>query len=193
MVEMGHVPIGLAPSSPIKSLKHQIAKSPGRQMHNATAVLLSGGLDSAVLLAEESAAGDVQPVYISVGLAWERAERAAIDHLLSNGGFPRALPPLVSLTVDMRDVYATSHWAASGTTRSSKRESPIPRSMRTSGMSRHKQPAALAVALFLAAASAAAQDGIDLDDLLDKVGEKIEQYFARAQRVVFLETTRIQY
>src|SRR5437867_5316020 len=114
MVEMGQVPTGLAPQSPIKSLNHQIAKSPGHQMHKATAVLLSGGLDSAVLLAEESAAGDVQPVYISVGLAWERAERAAIDHLLSNGGLHRALPPLVSLTVDMRDVYATSHWAVTG-------------------------------------------------------------------------------
>jgi hypothetical protein len=61
-------------------------------------------------------------------------------------------------------------------------------------MSRHKkQPAAVAVALSLATAGAAAQDGIDLDDLLDKVGEKIEQYFARAQRVVFTETTTIQY
>jgi 7-cyano-7-deazaguanine synthase len=83
-------------------------------MHNATAVLLSGGLDSAVLLAEESAAGEVQPVYVSVGLAWEQAERAAIDRLLSSGGFARALPPLVSLTVDMRDVYAASHWAVQG-------------------------------------------------------------------------------
>ena len=40
-----------------------------------TAILLSGGLDSAVLLAEEAARGDVQPVYVSVGLAWEDAER----------------------------------------------------------------------------------------------------------------------
>jgi hypothetical protein len=65
--------------------------------------------------------------------------------------------------------------------------------MQTSDTSRHKQPAALAVALILAAGAASGQDGIDLDDLLDKVGEKIEQYFARAQRVVFLETTTIQY
>ena len=37
-----------------------------------TAVLLSGGLDSAVLLAEEAARGAiVQPIYVSVGLAWE--------------------------------------------------------------------------------------------------------------------------
>src|SRR5438874_58923 len=34
-----------------------------------SAVLLSGGLDSAVLLAEEAAAEEVQPIYVSVGLA----------------------------------------------------------------------------------------------------------------------------
>ena len=43
-----------------------------------TAVLLSGGLDSAVLLAEEAARGDVQPIYVSVGLAWVASERAVI-------------------------------------------------------------------------------------------------------------------
>ena len=42
-----------------------------------TAVLLSGGLDSAVLVAEEAARSEVQPIYVSVGLAWERAEREA--------------------------------------------------------------------------------------------------------------------
>ena len=65
--------------------------------------------------------------------------------------------------------------------------------MQTSDTFRHKRTA-IAVALTLAAlARAAAHDGIDLDGLLDRVGEKIEQYFARAQRVVFLETTTIQY
>ena len=79
-----------------------------------SAVLLSGGLDSAVLLAEESARGEVQPVYVSVGLAWEPFERAMIDQLLSSGGVPRPVPPLASLTLDMRDVYAASHWAIQG-------------------------------------------------------------------------------
>ena len=46
-----------------------------------TAVLLSGGLDSAVLVAEEAAAGEVQPIYVSVGLAWEAAERAIVVEL----------------------------------------------------------------------------------------------------------------
>ena len=78
-----------------------------------TAVLLSGGLDSAVLLADEAATGDVQPVYVSVGLAWEDAERTMIARLLeSDACRRRTVRPLVSLAVDMRDVYAATHWAA---------------------------------------------------------------------------------
>jgi 7-cyano-7-deazaguanine synthase len=79
-----------------------------------TAVLVSGGLDSAVLLAEEAATGEVQPIYISTGLAWEPAECAMVDRLLASAPFRSRLPPLVSLAVDMRDVYAASHWAIEG-------------------------------------------------------------------------------
>lgn len=79
-----------------------------------SAVLLSGGLDSVVLLGEEAVAGMVQPLYVSVGLAWEGAERRAIDALLA--AWPRHLSvgPLRTLTVDMRDVYAPTHWAMTG-------------------------------------------------------------------------------
>ena len=79
-----------------------------------TAVLLSGGLDSAVLLAEEASRGEVQPIYVSAGLAWEPAERAMIARLLANGGVRRRVRPLVSLSVDMRDVYAATHWSIQG-------------------------------------------------------------------------------
>jgi 7-cyano-7-deazaguanine synthase len=79
-----------------------------------TGVLLSGGLDSAVLLAEEAAKSAVQPIYVSVGLAWEQGERAIVDRLLASALFRARLPPLVSLVVDMRDVYAASHWAVEG-------------------------------------------------------------------------------
>ena len=81
----------------------------------ATAVLLSGGLDSAVLLAEEAARGDVQPVYVAAGLAWESAERATLEDLLVSHPFVGRLRPLVALSVDMRDVYAATHWAVQGT------------------------------------------------------------------------------
>ena len=79
-----------------------------------TAVLLSGGLDSAVLLADEAARGEVQPIYISAGLAWERSEQAAARALAGSGRQSPRIRPLVSLTVDMRDVYAPTHWAVSG-------------------------------------------------------------------------------
>jgi len=84
---------------------------------SGTAVLLSGGLDSAVLLADEAAArgaAAVQPVYVSVGLAWESAERAIVTRLLQSRAVAH-VRPLASLSVDMRDVYAATHWAVTGT------------------------------------------------------------------------------
>ena len=81
----------------------------------STAVLFSAGLDSAVLLAQSAAAGEApRPVYVSTGLAWEGAEQAAarivIDALANTG----AIPPIVILTADMRDVYPRAHWAVRG-------------------------------------------------------------------------------
>jgi 7-cyano-7-deazaguanine synthase len=78
------------------------------------AVLLSGGLDSAVLVAQEAARGEVQPIYVTVGLAWEEAERQAIEHLLASRAFGMHVAPLASLRLDMTDVYAASHWAVQG-------------------------------------------------------------------------------
>ena len=79
-----------------------------------SAVLLSGGLDSAVLLVDEASRGDVQPIYVSVGLAWERAERRIVDALLASPVVAGRVQPLKSLAVDMRDVYAATHWAVEG-------------------------------------------------------------------------------
>jgi 7-cyano-7-deazaguanine synthase len=83
----------------------------------ATAVLLSGGLDSAVLVADEAAAAEVQPIYVSVGLAWEAAEKAIVARFLASAPLQARgsrVRPLVSLSVDMRDVYAATHWAMAG-------------------------------------------------------------------------------
>jgi 7-cyano-7-deazaguanine synthase len=81
----------------------------------ATAVLLSGGLDSAVLLAEEAGRGDVQPIYIGAGLAWESAERSIVDALLRSDAMRGRTRDIVALTVDMRDIYEATHWAITGT------------------------------------------------------------------------------
>src|SRR5258706_5072251 len=78
-----------------------------------SAVLLSGGLDSAVLVYEEAARAEVQPVYVSVGLAWERAERDMVDRFLS-AITGVAVRPLATLSIDMRDVYPSTHSAIVG-------------------------------------------------------------------------------
>jgi 7-cyano-7-deazaguanine synthase len=79
------------------------------------AVLLSGGLDSAVLLVSAAASAPVAPIYVSVGFAWEAEERRMIDRLLAAPALGRyAIAPLASLSFDMRDVYPASHWAVRG-------------------------------------------------------------------------------
>ena len=68
-------------------------------------------------LAEEAATGEVQPIYVSVGLAWEHAEQAMVARFLGSGPLRargNRIRRLVSLSVDMRDVYAATHWAMRG-------------------------------------------------------------------------------
>jgi 7-cyano-7-deazaguanine synthase len=77
-------------------------------------VLLSGGLDSAVLLMDEAAAGEVQPLYVRVGLAWEHAEREASARFIEAAALGSRVRPLAVLSVDMTDVYPRSHWAVQG-------------------------------------------------------------------------------
>jgi 7-cyano-7-deazaguanine synthase len=78
-------------------------------------VLLSGGLDSAVLLAAEAAHACVHPVYVSVGLAWESSERAIVEKLLAAPIFDGNVRPLSVVEFNMRDVYSPQHWAITGT------------------------------------------------------------------------------
>jgi len=81
----------------------------------ASAVLLSGGLDSAVLAAAEIDAGrDIWPMHVRAGLAWETAEAGAIERLLAAPPFKRRAHPIRSLALDMRDVYPARHWAVEG-------------------------------------------------------------------------------
>jgi 7-cyano-7-deazaguanine synthase len=78
------------------------------------AVLFSGGLDSAVLVASEARERTVHPLYVSSGLAWEATEREAAARLLSTAPFDGRVRPLVPLDLTVRDVYAPSHWAIRG-------------------------------------------------------------------------------
>ncbi len=79
-----------------------------------TIVLISGGLDSAVLLAHEARDGLAHPAYVSVGLAWEAGERRMLERLLSTAPFASGVAPLARLEFSMRDIYAPTHWAITG-------------------------------------------------------------------------------
>jgi 7-cyano-7-deazaguanine synthase len=79
-----------------------------------TAVLLSAGLDSAVLAASEARRDRVQPIYVSTGLAWESSELAALDRLLAEAPLTGALAPLARLKFTVTDLYPATHWALRG-------------------------------------------------------------------------------
>ncbi len=80
---------------------------------NRVAVLCSGGLDSAVMLAVLARAGGaVYPIYIRCGLAWEEEERSALDRFLREVGNP-AIRRVVVLDFPMNDVYGQA-WYSSG-------------------------------------------------------------------------------
>jgi 7-cyano-7-deazaguanine synthase len=87
---------------------------------NYSAVLCSGGLDSAVLLAQVAAdaragrRGPALALYVSVGFAWERDERQMLNRLIAAPPY-EGLPDPVELSFDMRDVFPASHWAVRGT------------------------------------------------------------------------------
>jgi 7-cyano-7-deazaguanine synthase len=78
-----------------------------------TALLVSGGLDSCILLAHLLETGrSVQPIYIRTGVAWESAELTAVLDFASAIRSPR-LSELVSLELPLDDLYA-SHWSIHG-------------------------------------------------------------------------------
>ena len=81
----------------------------------STGVLLSAGLDSAVLAAAEARTSEVHPIYVSAGLAWEPSELAALDRLLAVAPLARHIARLARLAFTVADLYPASHWAIRGT------------------------------------------------------------------------------
>ena len=80
---------------------------------NALAVLISGGLDSAILLGDALLKHDaIFPIYIRCGLYWEDAEVTHLQRYLAALACP-ALRPLVILEQPVRDLYG-AHWSITG-------------------------------------------------------------------------------
>ncbi len=78
------------------------------------AVLVSGGLDSAILLAESARrSGSVHPLYVRSGLHWEPAELAHLQRFLDALASPN-LRPLQLLEQPVGDLYPQNHWALTG-------------------------------------------------------------------------------
>ena len=76
-------------------------------------MLVSGGLDSSVLLAESLAVYPlVHPIYVRTGSHWEDAERRYLARFLS-AVRTAALAPLVVLDQPVGDLYGR-HWSTSG-------------------------------------------------------------------------------
>lgn len=77
------------------------------------AVLISGGLDSAILLGETLAQGGaVHPLYVRCGLAWEEAELQYLRQFLRAISRP-GLRALAILECPVTDLYG-AHWSVRG-------------------------------------------------------------------------------
>ena len=81
---------------------------------DAIAVLVSGGLDSAVLVADLGMRGHVvHPIYVRFGLAWEGVEEAYLRRFLASLSSDLSVRSLVVLDDPVTDLYG-SHWSVSG-------------------------------------------------------------------------------
>src|SRR5947208_609273 len=76
------------------------------------AVLISGGLDSAILLGDALRRQAVVPIYVRFGLSWEAVELQYLRRFLDALAGP-ALKPLVTLEQPVADVYGP-HWSITG-------------------------------------------------------------------------------
>ncbi len=82
-------------------------------MPEMLAVLISGGLDSAILLGDALRRGAVaQPIFMRCGLSWEGVELEYLRRFLAALARPE-LRPLVILDQPVADVYG-NHWSVTG-------------------------------------------------------------------------------
>jgi 7-cyano-7-deazaguanine synthase len=80
----------------------------------ALVVLASGGVDSAILVADQATPERVvHPVYVRFGLAWEEIEEEHLRRFLGALPSKHCVQPLAVLELPVADVYGP-HWSVSG-------------------------------------------------------------------------------
>ncbi len=80
---------------------------------DSLAVLVSGGLDSAILLGESlRSASAVYPLYVRCGLTWEDVEQSYLERFLNAIHSP-TLRPLHVFHMPVSDLYS-DHWSQTG-------------------------------------------------------------------------------
>jgi 7-cyano-7-deazaguanine synthase len=77
------------------------------------AVLASGGLDSAILVAELARSALIHPLYVNAGLVWEREEHEALNRFVRALSSPN-VQPVVELTAQVEPLIGASHWSVAG-------------------------------------------------------------------------------
>jgi len=83
------------------------------QASKTTGLLISGGLDSAILLGHLLEQGTrVQPIYVATGCVWQEAEQRALKRLLESLDND-AIDPVVELEIPLADLYG-QHWSMTG-------------------------------------------------------------------------------
>ena len=76
------------------------------------AALTSGGLDSAIMLADLAEHSLVFPIYVEAGLAWEENEKESLERFLAALKQP-SIQPVTYLPAPVGPLYG-SHWSVTG-------------------------------------------------------------------------------
>src|SRR5439155_25094861 len=93
--------------------RRRVVSRPGpRRSVKRVAVLASGALDSAALIADLAGEAIVFPVYVEAGLAWEDREKHALRAFLDALNDTN-VQPLTALELPLRRLYG-EHWSTTG-------------------------------------------------------------------------------
>ncbi|MEG3594298.1 MAG: 7-cyano-7-deazaguanine synthase [Chloroflexota bacterium] len=80
---------------------------------NEIAVLTSGGLDSAILLADLAKSNKTRPIYVRSGLRWENEEISSLQSFIETINNP-LISEIVTLSIDGSSLYGKKHWSLCG-------------------------------------------------------------------------------